>query len=140
MCHHGERTQVEQVDLSMGRERLLARLLTVFGGFALLLACIGLYGATAYSVARRTNEIGVRVALGARRPEVLWLILRQALMPVAGRPWHRHSRGNWPPRRWSVRCSLGWRHGIPHERRCLGSDADRRARRGIRPGATGGTD
>src|SRR5262249_15456514 len=70
------RTQIEQVDLSMGRERLLARLMTVFGSFALLLACIGLYGATAYSVARRTNEIGVRVALGAQRRQVVWLILR----------------------------------------------------------------
>jgi predicted permease len=76
------RTQREQVDLAMGSERLLARLLSVFGGFALALACIGLYGATAYAVARRTNEIGVRVALGAQRAHVVWLVLRQVIVLV----------------------------------------------------------
>src|SRR6185503_1445867 len=63
-----------------GRERVFARLLTVFGGFALVLACIGLHGVTSYSVARRTSEIGLRLALGAQRSQVLWLILRQVVL------------------------------------------------------------
>lgn len=46
----------------MGQERIITRLLVTFGGFALLLACSGLHGVTSYSVARRTNEIGIRVA------------------------------------------------------------------------------
>jgi predicted permease len=70
-------TQQEQIDQSIGRERVLARLLTVFGAFALLLASVGLYGLTSYAVARRTSEIGIRLALGAQRSQVLWLVLRQ---------------------------------------------------------------
>jgi predicted permease len=71
------RTQRELVKTSAGRERLVSRLMTVFGGFALLLASIGLYGATSYAVGRRTNEMGVRVALGAQRWQVVWMVLRQ---------------------------------------------------------------
>ena len=71
------RTQADQIDRTIGRERVFARLLTLFGAFAMALASFGLYGATTYSVARRTSEIGVRIALGARRGQVQWMILRQ---------------------------------------------------------------
>jgi ABC-type antimicrobial peptide transport system permease subunit len=74
------RTQREQINQTIGRERAFAFLLTLFGAFALLLASIGLHGVTSYSVARRTNEIGIRLALGAQRGEVLWMILRQVLV------------------------------------------------------------
>ena len=77
------KTQQEQIDLTIGRERTFTRLLTVFGGFALLLACVGLHGITSYSVARRTPEIGIRLALGAQRSGVLWLVLRQVLILAA---------------------------------------------------------
>lgn len=79
------RTQVNQINDTLGTERTFTRLLLVFGAFALLLASIGLHGVTAYSVVRRTSEIGVRVALGARQSDVLWLIFRQVLgITIAG--------------------------------------------------------
>lgn len=71
------RTQLGQMERTTARERTFTRLLAIFGGFALLLASIGLHGVTAYSVTRRTSEIGVRIALGARPGQVLWLVLRQ---------------------------------------------------------------
>ncbi len=71
------RSQTAQIAQTLGRERVFARLLTLVGAFGLLLAAIGLHGITAYSVAQRTNEIGVRVALGATRGRVLWMVLRQ---------------------------------------------------------------
>ena len=77
------RTLATEVDAALVRERLLALLSTVFGAFALLLAGLGLYGVIAYAVRRRTKEIGIRIALGATRGEVGWLVLRETLR-VAG--------------------------------------------------------
>ncbi|MGD8277190.1 MAG: FtsX-like permease family protein, partial [Gemmatimonadota bacterium] len=74
------RSQIAQMEETSARERVFTRLLIVFGSFALLLASIGPHGVTAYSVARRTSEIGVRVAVGARPDQVLWLMLRQVLL------------------------------------------------------------
>jgi predicted permease len=72
----------EQVNESLHKERLIARLSSFFGVLALLLACIGLYGLLAYRVARRTNEIGIRMALGADRRRVLWMVLGESLALV----------------------------------------------------------
>jgi predicted permease len=71
------RSQTAQIAQTLGRERVFARLLTLVGAFGLLLAAIGLHGITAYSVAQRTSEIGVRLALGATRGRVLSMVLRQ---------------------------------------------------------------
>jgi predicted permease len=73
------RTLREQVFDRFAQQRLIARLTSFFGALSLLLASIGLYGVTAYNAARRTNEIGVRVALGASRAHVVTLVLRDAL-------------------------------------------------------------
>lgn len=72
----------EQVDKSLQQQRTIAELCGFFGLLALLLASIGLYGTIAYSVVRRTNEIGIRMALGAQRPQVLWMVLREAAVLV----------------------------------------------------------
>ena len=60
----------------------MVTLSSLFGGLAVLLTAVGLYGMMAYSVARRTSEIGVRMALGARRAHVLWMIQRETLVMV----------------------------------------------------------
>ncbi len=72
----------DQIDASIVPERLIATLSGFFGALGAVLAGIGLYGLLAYTVARRTNEIGVRVALGATASDVTWLILRDALATV----------------------------------------------------------
>jgi macrolide transport system ATP-binding/permease protein len=73
----------EQVAGAFNMDRLIARLTVAFGAVALLLACLGLYGVTTYSVARRTREIGLRMAVGASWPRVVGTILRAALVQVA---------------------------------------------------------
>ncbi len=77
-------TLEERVDATLVRERMASALSAWFGGFALLLASIGLYGRLAYSVVERTREIGIRIALGATRAAVMWAILRQVLALVLG--------------------------------------------------------
>jgi predicted permease len=77
------KTLETQVDEDLNTDRLLAALATFFSLLATVLASIGLYGVMAYAVARRTRDRGIRMALGAERSDVLWLVLRQAMALVA---------------------------------------------------------
>jgi predicted permease len=78
-------TMDQVVEDSFGSQRLAAHLLEIFGGSALLLCVAGLYGLLAYVVSQRTRELGVRLALGAQRGDLLWLVMRQAsIMLISG--------------------------------------------------------
>jgi len=76
-------TLAAQVDASLTEERLIATLSSVFGLLALVLVCVGMYGALSYDVTRRTHEIGIRMALGARAGQVVQLVLRETLWLVS---------------------------------------------------------
>jgi predicted permease len=75
-------TMTEQIGFSLRTERLVASLSAVFGGLATLLAVIGLYGVTAYAVMRRTREIGIRIALGALRGNVIAMVMREVFLVI----------------------------------------------------------
>ena len=87
-------TQARQIDQTIGQERTFAMLCTCFATLALLMACVGLYGTMAYSVARRTNGIGIRMALGAEHGRLIWMVLRDDLP---------HRTVDCPPRRVAIR-------------------------------------
>ena len=80
----GVTTLSDQLSENLGQERLIAQLVSFFGALALILACIGLYGVMAHGVARRTNEIGIRMALGAKGGNIAWMVLRETLYLVLG--------------------------------------------------------
>jgi predicted permease len=77
------RTVEELIDRRVHQQALIAELSSFFGGLALVLAAIGLYGVLSYAVARRTNEIGIRMAVGAGRAAVAWMVLRETLVMLA---------------------------------------------------------
>jgi len=75
-------TVAEVVSNSLAQQRLIARLTSIFGALALGLACLGLYGVMSYTVARRTAELGIRLALGSSRGGILWLVLNHVLVLI----------------------------------------------------------
>jgi ABC-type antimicrobial peptide transport system permease subunit len=76
-------TQAAEIDRTISREITFAKLCTGFAVLALLIACVGLYGTMSYTVTRQVGEIGIRMALGAQRGEVVWMVLRRVLILAA---------------------------------------------------------
>jgi ABC-type antimicrobial peptide transport system permease subunit len=76
-------TQEDVIHHHIGQERTFAALCTAFALLAVVIACVGLYGTMAYSVVRRTNEIGLRLALGAERQRLIWMVLREVFVMSA---------------------------------------------------------
>ena len=77
-------TQMSQIERRYAQEQVLAQAYTLFGGIALFVAAIGLFGLMSYNVSRRTREIGIRMAMGAQREAVLGLVLRESMLLVGG--------------------------------------------------------
>jgi ABC-type antimicrobial peptide transport system permease subunit len=77
------KTQGAWIDQTINQEVTFARLCTAFAILALAIACVGLYGTMSYKVERRTGEIGIRMALGAQRGRVVWMVLREVLLVAA---------------------------------------------------------
>ena len=123
------RTQEQQIEDAVRRERLFASLVSGFAVVGALLACLGIYGTLAYSVARRTSEIGLRVALGARSASVVWLILRESVWPVvaglARRP-RRRTGAHPSDREHAVRADAAGPGHLRHRRRAAPCQRDRR--------------
>jgi predicted permease len=76
-------TQAAEIDRTISREIMFAKLCTGFAVLALLMACVGLYGTMSYNVARQVGEIGIRMALGAQRGAVVWMVLRRVVLLAA---------------------------------------------------------
>jgi ABC-type antimicrobial peptide transport system permease subunit len=76
-------TQAAAIDRTISQELTFAKLCTGFAALALLIACVGLYGTMSYNVARQIGEIGIRMALGAQRGTVVWMVLRRVLLLAA---------------------------------------------------------
>jgi predicted permease len=79
----GITTLADQISSGLGQQKMIARVTAIFGTLALVLACLGLYGVMSFVVARRTAELGVRLALGSSRGAILWIVLRQSLIMAA---------------------------------------------------------
>lgn len=76
-------TLEDEMDAAFVQQRLIAMLSSLFGGLALVLACVGLYGLLAFTVVQRRSELGIRLALGAQRGDVVWMVTREAMLIVA---------------------------------------------------------
>ena len=75
-------TLEEEMNAALVQQRLIAMLSSLFGALALVLACVGLYGLLSFTLVQRTSEMGIRMALGARRRDVVWLVVSDALLLV----------------------------------------------------------